>query len=105
MSKQKKDQGHEVPPDYSSSAGFSLVQSRCDLQLALPLRIRTSIFMGRVWRHMYPQYSYYYPPYLQAKSMWLWCCDEVCSVLGFVLLRAVALNSNAITQSLCQLAS
>ncbi|KAG9271514.1 RNA-binding motif, single-stranded-interacting protein 1 isoform X1 [Astyanax mexicanus] len=23
--------------------------------------------MGRVWRHMYPQYSYYYPPYLQAK--------------------------------------
>lgn len=23
--------------------------------------------MGKVWRQMYPQYTYYYPPYLQAK--------------------------------------
>lgn len=31
-------------------------------RLNLPL-----IFMGKVWRQMYPQYTYYYPPYLHTK--------------------------------------
>lgn len=42
-------------------SGF-LVWQKWHPRLNFPL-----IFMGKVWRQMYPQYTYYYPPYLQAK--------------------------------------